>query len=244
MLPANFIVTIPGEEVPLIYHRPPFPKRSSWTMKGLVGIIATISLVVIVRLNTQFNSTPFVPQTTDFTPLPSNIYGLPLNESCKVEYLDPSPKNLCWKVEGLCRDNYNCPRLVMCQFNPHATLLGFAFWFKNNTNVTYEYISAGEVLLCQREVFADKVEFDKKKQKHPIPGEQLPCEKEGRIYPISSEGCAIDGNHGVTACKELGLFVKIIRFTTPFFSLVEAAKNYTDLCWNRLLSADICHLTI
>lgn len=170
---------------------------------------------------------------------PENIYNLPLNESCKLEYLDPSPNNLCWADKELCLDTYNCPSQVLCHFNPQATLEGFLSWYGNGT---CEYMAAQKVVICQREIFKSKVDYDMDKQRDPIPGSRLPCGEEGRDYPLSSEGCVIVDNHGIVACQQLNLFVKVIRFTTRFFPLVEAAKTYIDLCWKRLLGIEICHL--
>jgi hypothetical protein len=70
----------------------------------------------------------------------------------------------------------------------------------------------------------------------------VPCGEEGRTYPISLEGCVVDGDHGVEACMELQESVKVIKVAAGFFPLTEAAKNYIKLCWKRLLSAKICHL--
>jgi hypothetical protein len=76
---------------------------------------------------------------------PENIYSLPLNESCKEEYLDHSSNNLCFDSDSLCSDEYNCPRLAMPQFNPHATLSGFIAWYGNGSDA---YIPAKGLKIC------------------------------------------------------------------------------------------------
>jgi hypothetical protein len=180
-----------------------------------------------------------LPATITFLKPPEDIYSLPLNESCRIEYLDPSSDNLCWTEKGLCLDTYNCPSVAMCHFNPQATLAGFLSWYRNGAS---EYVAAETVSNCQREVFKDKVDYAIRKQKDLIPDARIPCGEEGRDYPISSEGCAVTGSHGIAACKQLKLFVKVVRFTTRFFPLVEAAKTYIDLCLKRFLGTEICQL--
>jgi hypothetical protein len=182
---------------------------------------------------------PEAPRWTPYVILPENIYELPMNQSCQEKYLDRSSNNLCTTIQDLCQDTYNCPREAMVKFNPHATLEGFLAW---QGNATMEEVSSETVKLCQREIFKNIVDYDISLQKNPIPGEILPCGE--RVYLISAEGCVVDGNHGVTACKILKMPIKVIRLDSSFFPLIEKVKSYIDGCWNRVLSAALCHLQV
>lgn len=221
-------------------------KRRCWI--GLVCTVAALYSVIIINNACSANPSSEEPvvfsralaQRTTFIKPPHDIYDWPLKQSCKEEYLDNSSNNMCWDKDNPCLDaeKYNCPRLVLPQLNPHATLFGFTSWYGNGT---YEYIPAEEVRICQREIFRNKVEYDISKQLYPIPGELMPCEEEGRTYPISLEGCVVDGNHAIEACKKLKKHVKVIRFATRFLPLAEAMKSYLHLCWKRILNVKICH---
>ncbi len=229
----------PREDTPLLYGEPPRCHGKLTCVARAIVVIYLMYIVVPVSKPQSSPTHPPLPETITVIKPPDNIYSLPLNESCKMEYLDHSPNNLCWKEKGLCLDTYNCPSQALCHFSPQATLAGFLSWHGNGTHA---YIAAKKVLICQREIFKSKVDDNMSRQRDLIPGEQLPCGEEGRDYPLSSEGCVVDGSHGIAACKQLDLFVKVIRFTSRFFPLVEAAKTYIDLCWKRLLAVEICHL--
>jgi len=118
--------------------------------------------------------------------------------------------------------------------------IGFLSWLGTGT---FEYVLATAFKICQGEIFEPRVQYDISLQKNPIPGEKISCGEQGRIYPISAEGCVLDGSHGTVTCQLLNMLIKVIRFDIPFFRLVEDAKTYIDGCWNRTINTTICHQT-
>jgi len=220
--------------------------RRNWTKVAFV--VMSVYMIVFIQNSFSGRITPveFVGQpqkparwVIPYETPPDNIQDLPMQESCQEKYLDHTSNNLCTTIEDLCLDTYNCPRGSMVQFNPHATLEGFLFLQGIST---IEIVSSETVHLCQREIFENKVEYDISLQKKPVPGETVPCGEEGRIYPISSEGCVIDGNHGVAACKLRKMPIRIVRINCLFFPAIEKVKSYIDGCWRRVTNITICHL--
>ena len=205
------------------------------TCKSFSGDTACIEPVAVIQTQTLSLCTPYKQP-------PGDIYKLPLNESCQEKYLDHTSNNMCKTTDDLCSNEFNCPRAALVQFNPHATLLGFLSWLGTGTG-TFEYVLSKTVKICQGEIFQNKVDYDISLQKNPIPGKKISCGEQGRIYPISAEGCVVDGNHGTVACQLLNMPIRVIRFDSPFFLLVENAKSFIHSCWNRTLNAKICHLT-
>jgi hypothetical protein len=237
----------PTESSPLLgfSSEPYLFKRRCW-----IGVMCMVATLVVIHHALSATPSPSrgksvvlsrdLANRTTFIKPPSDIYDWPLNRSCREEYLDTSSNNMCWDKDNPClaAEKYNCPRVVLPQLNLHATVFGFLSWYGNGT---YEYIPAQKVRICQREIFRNKVEYDISKQLYPIPGVLVPCEEEGRTYPISLEGCIVDGTHGAEACTELQKYIKVIRFAVPFLLLAETMKTYLHLCWKRELSAKICH---
>jgi hypothetical protein len=236
--------TPPQETTHLL--RPTVSKRGDCNRLTVPFTVFAICTVVIVLKSFSGSAAGIEPvgQSQDlssWTPikLPENIYELPMNESCQEKYLDHSSNNLCRTVHNLCQE-YNCPREAMPQFSTDATVLGF---MSLQENVSSEYIPAKEIHICQGEVFKIKVKYDIDRiTKYPIPGEIAPCGEEGRIYPISAEGCALDGNHDCVGCMFCEKSIRVRRMILTFFAAVEKSKAYIAGCKNRTLPSKICLL--
>ncbi len=190
------------------------------------------------HLDHTSNNSQWVP----YVKPPENIYELPMNESCQEKYLDRSSNNYCVTTPDLCEENYNCPRAAMVHFNRHATLPGFVSSYGTDA---FEFISSAPAKMgkfCQRELFKNKVAYASSLQKYPIPNKGPSCGSSGRTYLISTDGCIIDGNHGMKTCDDLNLTVKVLVIHSTFFRAVEDVKKYLHVCWTRALSSKICHL--